>query len=257
MTPDAAPSANLADPGSWNRYAYVGGDPVNRIDPNGQYWVDISFGGSYQVGAPSVGWWGCDYYCQAGIAAVTYWLDLYNQYSTEASQLQDLQSQGQIDAYSVNYATGNTTLSFSSAGTLDVAIPICIAQPELCVATGGVVTIVLLAPYVKDLISLIIERSRANRDPPQVKNLPGRIAGTSDSNGDCIPPDPSQKGPPGMTFKWQQQRSSAPAADPNAAPHWHWTQWNFNVLDCEWFYNGRGEGSDDPGPGYALIPGVF
>jgi RHS repeat-associated protein len=35
ITPDAAPSASAADPGSWNRYAYVGGDPVNRVDPSG------------------------------------------------------------------------------------------------------------------------------------------------------------------------------------------------------------------------------
>ncbi len=28
-------SVRLSDPGSWNRYAYVGGDPVNRTDPSG------------------------------------------------------------------------------------------------------------------------------------------------------------------------------------------------------------------------------
>jgi RHS repeat-associated protein len=28
-------SAGLGDPGSWNRYAYAGGDPVNRFDPGG------------------------------------------------------------------------------------------------------------------------------------------------------------------------------------------------------------------------------
>ena len=31
-------SGGAADPGSWNRYAYVGGDPVNRNDPKGLYW---------------------------------------------------------------------------------------------------------------------------------------------------------------------------------------------------------------------------
>jgi RHS repeat-associated protein len=36
MTPDSAPSANASDPGSWNRYAYVGGDPINKIDPDGK-----------------------------------------------------------------------------------------------------------------------------------------------------------------------------------------------------------------------------
>ena len=36
MTADPAnSSANANDPGSWNRYAYVEGDPVNRTDPRG------------------------------------------------------------------------------------------------------------------------------------------------------------------------------------------------------------------------------
>jgi RHS repeat-associated protein len=35
MTADSAPSAGAGDPGSWNRYAYTRGDPVNRADPGG------------------------------------------------------------------------------------------------------------------------------------------------------------------------------------------------------------------------------
>jgi RHS repeat-associated protein len=35
MTPDRM-GGNPADPGSWNKYAYVGGDPVNFIDPEGK-----------------------------------------------------------------------------------------------------------------------------------------------------------------------------------------------------------------------------
>lgn len=30
------------DPGSWNRYAYVEGDPVNRLDPAGTSYIDVS-----------------------------------------------------------------------------------------------------------------------------------------------------------------------------------------------------------------------
>jgi RHS repeat-associated protein len=41
MTPDPyRNSAGSGDPGSWNRYAYVGGDPVNRYDPLGLDWWD-------------------------------------------------------------------------------------------------------------------------------------------------------------------------------------------------------------------------
>jgi RHS repeat-associated protein len=35
-------SGGAAEPGSWNRYAYVGGDPVNRVDPSGLDWWDAS-----------------------------------------------------------------------------------------------------------------------------------------------------------------------------------------------------------------------
>src|SRR5262249_53376870 len=32
-------SIDLRDPGSWNRYSYTGGDPVNSNDPNGLAWI--------------------------------------------------------------------------------------------------------------------------------------------------------------------------------------------------------------------------
>jgi hypothetical protein len=35
-------SAGPKDPSTWNRYAYAGGDPINRIDPAGQDWCDAS-----------------------------------------------------------------------------------------------------------------------------------------------------------------------------------------------------------------------
>ena len=36
MTPDSAQSAHSKNPGSWNRYAYASGDPVNGNDPTGR-----------------------------------------------------------------------------------------------------------------------------------------------------------------------------------------------------------------------------
>ena len=35
LTPDPHSSPNASDPGSWNKYAYTRGDPVNRVDPGG------------------------------------------------------------------------------------------------------------------------------------------------------------------------------------------------------------------------------
>ena len=37
-TTDVAPSNFSPDPKSFNRYEYVGDDPVNRNDPRGQSW---------------------------------------------------------------------------------------------------------------------------------------------------------------------------------------------------------------------------
>jgi len=33
---------NPGDPGTWNRFAYVGGDPVNRNDPRGTDWIIVN-----------------------------------------------------------------------------------------------------------------------------------------------------------------------------------------------------------------------
>ena len=40
LTADAV-NPRLNDPGSLNLYAYVGGDPVNRVDPQGKDWCDV------------------------------------------------------------------------------------------------------------------------------------------------------------------------------------------------------------------------
>jgi len=43
MTPDAyMPSADVANPQTWNRYAFALNNPLRYIDPNGLYWEDLS-----------------------------------------------------------------------------------------------------------------------------------------------------------------------------------------------------------------------
>ena len=77
MTPDSAASATASDPGSWNRYAYTRGDPVNRVDPTGlDDWAALSDymsgGGSWN---PSQGPTICDIYCvmQGSLASIAAW----------------------------------------------------------------------------------------------------------------------------------------------------------------------------------------
>jgi RHS repeat-associated protein len=117
VTPDAAPSASASDPGSWNRYAYVGGDPVNSVDPSGQYWIDVGFPNLFvwQPGIQDVAWLNvCDYYCEAGWAVAEYYLNLANQYNGSVSLLQPLQDQGIIDGYSVDFFSGNASVTLSN-----------------------------------------------------------------------------------------------------------------------------------------------
>ncbi len=46
LTPDPSQSsAGPSNPGSWNRYAYAGGEPVNRGDPSGLDWEYSYYGG--------------------------------------------------------------------------------------------------------------------------------------------------------------------------------------------------------------------
>ncbi len=54
LTPDRSrKSVNPGIPGSWNRYSYVLGDPVNKNDPSGRYACDADDGDDYSCGDDS------------------------------------------------------------------------------------------------------------------------------------------------------------------------------------------------------------
>jgi RHS repeat-associated protein len=57
VTPDPyVASGGVGEPGSWNRYAYVNGDPVNFYDPEGLFAKKPEFSPHFE--APPVDWWG-------------------------------------------------------------------------------------------------------------------------------------------------------------------------------------------------------
>jgi len=58
MTPDSGKGAHGTDPGSWNRYAYTRGDPVNRADPRGTDDCEADFCvNGWSWGDPFDGFW--------------------------------------------------------------------------------------------------------------------------------------------------------------------------------------------------------
>jgi RHS repeat-associated protein len=56
-----ASSAMAGDPGSWNRYSYAGGDPINRSDPKGLCSQDIDYN-----------WWDDDQVPEGDFSGVMY-----------------------------------------------------------------------------------------------------------------------------------------------------------------------------------------
>jgi hypothetical protein len=213
MTPDTAAPA-LSDPGSFNKYAYAGGDPINRIDRNGRSWADIyCFAESIWCGTQgAVG----DYlgdYIGAAYGILSYYQRLGEQYNASMSLLQPLRDEGLIDSYEVDYFSGGARLSFGPE-TAGIAIPICIAQPELCVAGGVLISIYVIGKALPELIRAI-ESRRTARDLAPITF--GKYNTGRDENGNCKPPDP------GKNVWWK-------GSDPS---HVHWYEWNVNPETCD------------------------
>jgi RHS repeat-associated protein len=223
MSPDPyAASGGPKSPVSWNRYTYAIGDPVNGTDPSGRYACDpddpdcpvdectpgdgdCSPGPEPQPGpggGPGI---------TAGIPP------------------------GLLGPWS--YGGDNTfglALPFADGGA--VAVGVCVAQPELCLAVGvgAVVTIYVLAPGIRALIEAIQSQITSREAAPVYfpPYNPGR-----DSNGNCKPPDPKK------FVKWQG----------TGGDHWYWITWNQNPADC-WTYPDYKSGPNDPGPAWTEIP---
>lgn len=136
------------------------------------------------------------------------------------------------DAYS--YLLGN---GFQTGGAL--AEEIWVLPPPVGLVVEGVVVVYLAYEWVTSL-----HMRGLGTDPPVVKALPRATAGARDGNGNCTNAQPLPN------YKWQAKNRTGPI-------HWHWVNWNLNVIDCVWYISGRFEGPNDPGPNYTLVPGVW
>jgi RHS repeat-associated protein len=223
MSPDPyKASGGPRSPASWNRYTYAIGDPVNGTDPSGRYACDpddpdcpvdecTPGDGDCSPGPEPQPGPGGEPGITAGIPP------------------------GLLGPWT--YGGDNTfglALPFADGGA--VAVGVCVAQPELCLAVGvgAVVTIYVLAPGIRALIEAIQSQITSREAAPVYfpPYNPGR-----DSNGNCKPPDRSKY------VKWQGTGGN----------HWHWIDWNQDLVTC-WTYGVYMSGPNDPGPMWTEIP---
>ncbi len=162
----------------------------------------------------------------------------------------ELLEYGSVDAYggvsnalldpdAFNYLVSSGFLQAAETLTQLVVIP------EIGPVIEAIFVITVLAHEAVEWL----HRRGLGSDPAAVKQLPREVAGTRDETGNCV-----QVLPPNLNFKWRARNKSMGVLGPI---HWHWTVWNQNPATCRWFFNTRGEGPNDPGPGYVLLPGVF
>ncbi len=216
MSPDSAGKPRLSNPGSWNRYAYAGGDPINNADPTGQDYFSVSVSSWYYGGDYYDPW--TSYYLSYAYAAINQFLMPFEtRYNDEVSQLSGLQNDGVIDGYSVDFWSGTAALSFLNGNTIGWGLGICAAAPEACPAIvigGGVlITIYVTATYLPKLIEAIQSSKITSRDKAPVSYSKEDVG--RNSNGDCNDPDPNK------FVKWK-----------GSADYYHYIDWNVNE-DCE------------------------
>ena len=162
-------SGGPVDPGSWNRYAYTVGDPVNRLDPTGLDYCegdncDGGGGGGYDPtgyrppseqscggfpgfsgsGSPGSGGGGSGRF----VPPVTL---------GEGADLLNLQLGGAITGWT-DFTSGIEI--GITAGDWELISGICVAQPEVCVLVAGGLSIYVAYQYGPALIQAIESRGR-------------------------------------------------------------------------------------------------
>jgi RHS repeat-associated protein len=196
----------------WNRYAYVEGDPVNKVDPQGldPWWVE-SLMHSGEVGGG--GWWGP---WRVDVWGLPWWMPFPEPRPVQAAP----------PAPEVPPVEPSTTPAppisnpFGITGVQAIpAIPCPVSDPHLCVAIKMTIYVIAATALLVEAIQQAIERSRGQSDPYTLPRVnPGR-----DSAGNCNPC------PPGSPA-WQ---SAGDAHGSTTGTHWHWIEYHQNPKTCE------------------------
>ena len=245
MTPDPfSGSASMSDPGSWNKYAYTGGDPINRTDPNGLDWfVGFGSGGpldgfyEYQQGVEAWQQWN---YCASNVwycygIGPDPWQSAWE--SNTWSLLQPLQNQGLISGYSMDYWSGSATLDVP----MDWCPPVLSGCKVLSVGIRITIAVAVLGKAIADFK----QQHDDDQNDCKKNKWPGDPA-------DELSKDPSQRTSPGPGWEWRgpadkgswynpgTRESLRPhAADGGHADHWDYVGkngWEFRKYkngECE------------------------
>ena len=208
-------SGGPGEPGSWNRYSSVGGDPVNYADPLGLLATPVEWREYEEASPDSIG------FRQSSFDSTWGWDS--NGFAPGSIAAFDAGWYGSM-GYSVLpgvIAIGTGVVVCTASGACEV----------LGVVTAGAVVGAGLGYTLGRIFSRPTARDLA---PPEAKAMTEYRSDRND-NGDCEPMDPDKN------VKWRGSDDS----------HWHYIEWNQD-RDCAnhpKFKTGR-----DPGPNWREIP---
>jgi RHS repeat-associated protein len=245
MSPDPyLASGGPGDPGSWNRYAYVGGDPVNFNDPSGldpwdpQSAQCMEFAWACAVAQENSNGLGR---AQDVLAATMYGAipttpTIAPGAPKPTGPTPPLQTSGRHGFWGrvltpFTFVVGLVrTVTSTPVPSSTIGIP----NPLMSVLSGFV---------VGWWLGEITAGPRGHADP--IVLTP--VDGTYDEDGGC---DPAARPP---QYKWQAINQTGLMA---GQLHWHWIKYDLNMEECR-RYPKRYEGPTDPGSDYILIPGIW
>jgi RHS repeat-associated protein len=238
--PSGVKAARPGKPTSWNRYAYVLGDPVNRFDPSGREDVaddgdwggwDDSGGGGGDGGGGDVSVGGAD----VSVGDVGDGDDT-DRDDSDCVPFLPCSGEATEDGGIGNPPGSEGTTPFPTNANQTLLQVGAIPWPELgetaeewWTALGDLVGSLGIIQGLGRIL-----HGPTSRDLAPVKMIP--YASPKNANGGCEPVDPKLK------VKWR-------GSDPS---HWHWIQWYQNPTNCMNYPHFRT--GPDPGPEYTEIP---